>query len=185
MQITTVAGRSVELRPVSALTMSEIQVQLRLKAIKRGDPIDPPMYEATTATGEKQYFPHDETTLETEEDHKAWQAHQEALARLSEEISEATSRYLLTEGIAVDEIPPEWEQKRRWIGLDVPEDPLDKKLLYIQTELLTTPADMLRAMQAVLHLSATGNAEMEERLAEMDELFRRALEGPAASADSN
>jgi len=181
-EIVTVAGRSVQLRPVSNRTIAEIQVSVRRKALHRGDPLTPPKYVTVTVAGEKQEFEHDATTLETDEDKEKWAAYRQAVENLETETTEATTRYMLSEGVAVDEIPEDWLERREWLGLETPEHRMDRKLLYIETELLTTPADQIRALQAILHLSAKGSQEMEARLEELDDLFRRALEGTEATA---
>lgn len=175
--IQTVGGRSVRLRPVSAQTINELRISLRRKAILAGSPIEPPTYEAKTVTGETERHPHDETTLETDEDREAWRLHQEALAQLEAETNEALTRYMLAEGVICDDPPEEWAEKRVWLGLEVPESRLDQRMLYIQQEILRTPADLIRAIQGIMHLTARGSAEMEARLVELDDLFRRALEG--------
>lgn len=175
-EITTVSGRSVELRPVSGQMLAEIQVTTRRKAIDRGDKLSPPTYKTKTVAGDEEIFPHDETTLETDEDREAWDEYQSALNALEEEIASRSNAYIISEGVVIGDIPQDWFEKREWLGLDVPENRMDQRLLYIETEVLTTAEDIIRAISGIMHLTARGSKEMEDRLAELDDLFRRALE---------
>jgi hypothetical protein len=179
-EIQTVAGRSVELRPVSGRMINEIQVSTRRKALANGAKLNPPTYKTKTAAGVEEEFPHDETTLETEEDKAAWAEYRKAVLDLETEIVSRTNAYIISEGVVLDSIPDEWFEKREWLGLETPESRLDQRLLYIEEEMLPTSEDMIRAMQAIMHLTARGDKDMEERLADLDELFRRALEGTEA-----
>jgi hypothetical protein len=179
-EITTVAGRSVDLRPVSGQMLNEIQVSTRRKAIANGAKLNPPTYKTKTVSGDEEEFPHDETTLETDEDRAAWEEYQKATQDLEVEIVSVTNSYIISEGVVIGDIPDDWFEKREWLGLDVPEKRLDQRLLYIETEVLTTPEDVIRAISGIMHLTARGSREMEERLADLDDLFRRALEGPTA-----
>lgn len=179
-EIITVAGRSVELRPVSGKMLTEIQISKRRKLMKEDARLTPPTYTTKNVAGDEETFPHDETTLETDEDKAAWEEYQQALNELEIEIASVTNSYVISEGVVIGDIPDEWFEKREWLGLDTPENRLDRRLLYIETEILTTQEDMIHALSAIMHLTASGSKEMEERLADLDEIFRRALEGGEA-----
>src|SRR4030042_1625884 len=81
----TVNGREVEYQAISLdalrLSWNGIEKQFR----ERNEPVDPPTYEFTTASGAKTTEPHDATTEKTPEEQASWDAYQDAVRRLQYE----------------------------------------------------------------------------------------------------
>jgi len=178
----TVDGRTVAVRPVDM----KFGVQLlRQSIIDRyrhdGAPIDPPTYTITAADGHKETHPHDETSLETDADRAAWAAYQDTTARMEREFEAAFMRYILLGGIVCNDPTPEWMERCAFLGLTLPENGAERKLLYIQMEVLPTPADLKRAIAAILAVIGTGSEEMV-RVAE--DLFRRAMAESSPTLDT-
>ena len=146
-------------------------VQEEFQAIERaqrakGAALNVPTYKAITASGAVEEHPHDETTLQTDEDRAAWAAYTAARQALNREINERTTRVLLLEGMVCGEPPAEWLAKQKRYGLDVPEDPDDRKLAYIETEILRTTDDIMQAAMRIQALSMTGIVEIDIEAAE-------------------
>ena len=53
-----------------------------------------------------------------------------------------------------------WEKKLEWLSLEIPEDELDRKLLYVSTRVLRAPEDIQGYMMKVMEISA-GSAGSE------------------------
>jgi len=176
-------GRLVAVKPVD-MTFG---IQLLRKSIedrfkRAGEPVLPPTYTVTTASGATETFPHDETTLQTDDDKAAWAKHTDAKKRMEAELSMAFMRYTLLSGVVCEEPTKEWQEQCTFLGLDLPENASERKLLYMQMMLLPTPADLKRAMAAVLAVSSTGSEEMVHAA---EDLFRHSLQGPSVTLDQS
>jgi hypothetical protein len=177
---TTITGAVVALQPVSTTAMALISRGMEKELRARGLPLDPPTYEseALTITGEHLRYPHTAETLDTDDpqetarNHAAWDAYEAARAELNRATIERSMEYILLEGV-VQEIPEErsvWERRMRRLGVEVPEDPDDLKVLYLTTEVLRTPEDAREAAFAILRLSIQGTDP--EKVAAAEALFR-------------
>jgi hypothetical protein len=176
----TAIGTVVTLQPVSTTTMALISQGVEKELRQQGLPLDPPTYasEALTVTGEHLRYPHTVETLdstdpeETARNHAAWNAYQEAKALLNQTIIGRTMEYILLDGV-VQEIPeerPVWERRMRRLGVEIPEDPDELKILYLTTEVLRTPEDAREVAFAILRLSIRGTDP--EKVAAAEALFR-------------
>jgi len=170
----TVEGLEVKVRPVAQYLIQKVAQAAENRLRQAGRPLDPPTYTVTTVSGAVETHVHDETTLQTDEDRAAWAAHQEALAEAQAAREEATTRVYLLRGLDIGSVPPEWKGSMEALGLDVPTDENEQLLEYMQTEILKTPEDIIRAMMAVARLSSTGAPQEDLDAAEAS--FRRALQ---------
>jgi hypothetical protein len=173
----TVGGVEVKLRPVSAERLGQIRRRMIEQARARGEPVDPPEYEATTVTGEVEKHPHDETTLETDQDREAWGAHVAAVAALDRAIGIRMMDYCFIQGVVTDGPTPEWKRMQEWLGEETPEDPLELKLLYVKTGLLETEIDTAQAFAEIMQKTAAGNKVLQEEMASFLASFRDTTEG--------
>lgn len=175
-EITTVDGLVVNLRPVSRLMVQRIGQAVEREFRERGEPLDPPRYTVQSVSGPEEHE-HDAESIKdpatSEEDRAAWAAHQDAQARLAAEMRERTTKYLLLEGIRDAEPSEAWLEMQRRYGVPVADDPQERRLDYILSEVLRTPADVIEATIALTKLSMTG---MEEEIAAAEAWFRRALQ---------
>ena len=185
--ILTTEGLEVRLRPLSRVIFEQIDLAVEREYRERGEPLDPPTYTAQTAGGGQETHPHDAESVRAEEtseaERQAWDAYLLARARLEAEVRERVSRYVLFQGVVAPDPPAEWVDLQRWLRVEVPDDPRDLKLRYIEAEILKTPSDLMEAMLGVLRLSMAGVPQAD--LEAMERFFRRALErhGAAAPAD--
>jgi len=147
-----------------------------------GEPIDPPTYSVTTVAGDIEEHAHvhtlqtdkngdvvldddgkplvESSTLETEEDFAAWEAHDLALARMRGE-QQAIQMEMWLDGVEF-EVLPEWEAKRKKYGITVPKEHEAKRMHYLTTEVLKSAEDYMRAMEAVQLVSLQGIVPEDE-----------------------
>ena len=209
----TVAGVEVPIGPVNLFDLNLAAAGLEKEYRERGEPLDPPTYAAELAGGGTQTFEHDEDTLEvtpemvvqevgeagikaeeaeriaserTIANREAWADYLNANARLIAEQS-ALRMEIMLDGVKA-EIPEDgaWEARRRRRHLEVPDDPAEKRLYWIQRELLVTPADAEEALAAIIRLSSQGMPEEAIKAAEA--MFRHQVQAafirPERSGDT-
>lgn len=137
-----------------------------------------PTYEAKTAAGEIEIHPHNETTLETDEEWTMWREYQEAKSKAADSMNDAIWRAVKLKAIRV-EVPGDngWIEDQKALGLTVPEEPRERRLHYIQTEVIGGVRDIIR-------ITAIANgADLDEgALAAAEDSFRRAMVGQMAGA---
>lgn len=131
-----------------------------------------PTYEVKTATGATETHPHNETTLETDADRAAWTEYQRALQRRGAEFVNAQIRLCLLEGIEVVSKPAsDWEKRQRLIGLHIPDDPLEKEMHFLETEITASEADVIALIAGVSRMSGID----EEAVSELEDSFRGSM----------
>lgn len=152
----TAAGVEVEYEPISPIVLQESEAGLEAEYRGAGEPLDPPTYTTQLAGGGEQTFPHDETTLVTDEDKAAWAAYKTANAKLAAE--QAQLRVDLVLSALKISLPPDgaWEKNYKKWHIKVPQDPDEKLNFYILREILKTPADIFEAMTQVIGASMRG-----------------------------
>lgn len=166
---TTSTGIEVRILGLSQLLLDKTRTSVKFP--------DPPTYELETVAGKKEVHAHNETTLETDEDKKAWADYQTALAEADRLQKDRLLKLILMKGIEVD-MPEEegadddWLAVQAFIGLEVPEDTLGKRYDYITTEVISNPEDLAEIMQLVMEKSGVP----KEALAEARASFRSAME---------
>ena len=206
----TVAGVEVPIGPVNLFDLNLAAAGLEKEYRERGEPLDPPTYAAELAGGGTQTFEHDEDTLEvtpgmvlsealgdpekakeiaahrTAVNREAWADYMSANARLIAEQS-ALRMEIMLDGVKA-ELPEDgaWEVRRRRRHLEVPDDLAEKRLYWIQRELLVTPADAEEALAAIIRLSSQGMPEEAIKAAEA--MFRHQVQAafirPERSGDT-
>ncbi len=147
-------GNRIPLRRVAPLLMEKIRQSVVLPS--------PPTYEVETAGGDIEKHIHDETTLETDEDRAAWAAYQTAQVQANGDLMEKILRLLFAKATG-DVVPAgdEWVKEQTYLGVDVPDDPLGRKIHYIQTELLTHTGDIMAFMSAAVALTGVDEEVVE------------------------
>jgi hypothetical protein len=135
----------------------------------------PPTYTAEIGgdgeNKEVEHLPHDETTLETEEEWVAWRKYKAEKAEWDGILNTRVMRAMVVRGASFPGMADDgWASEHRFMGLTVPDDPAEKKYYYYQTEFVGHPSDMINLMGRVMRLSG-----MNEEAAQVAEnLFRRA-----------
>lgn len=160
---TTTAGVEVPYQPVSFADLELAKSAVEQEFRDAGKPIDPPTYEVKLELeGTSEHHPHTIRTIQdaSDEDKAKWDAHQEALIELGDEIQKRTS-LIFAEGILYD-LPEDdsWiARRKRLFNEDVPEDPEERRVHYINNVLLKTPADKEGLMEKIYEISLTGAGE--------------------------
>ncbi len=172
-------GKSVTVQALGPLLMQKINDGL--------PPLPkPPTYEADTAGGGKETIVHNETTLQTEEEKAAWAKYQAALANWKAEQSERFLRVFFARGVQIDlddTALNRWAREVKYLGVSVPEinpddpdDPevlIERRILYVQTEIVGSKEDIFTIMKEVMKLTGID----EGAVAEATRLFRGEVEG--------
>lgn len=170
---TTSRGVVLEFLPIPAL-LEKLQAQHKLP--------DPPTYEVKTATGIVEHHTHDETTLESGADKAAWAEYQRDLKDKTAALNLALMRLVMLRGVKV-QLPADdtWIAEQRFIGLTVPDDPLERKMHWLETEALASANDYAQMLAGVMAASGLS----EEVVQQAEATFRGALgEHPVSETPS-
>lgn len=167
----TSVGREIKLAPVPQMLVEKVRdAALRSVAVPPA-----PTYEVQIGDGEATatYF-HDASSVQTPAEIAAWDAYQAALAQQNQAAAVRVMNFYYTRGIA-EEMDEGWEAEQRYFGVDIPEDPIERKLHWVQTELLVTPADFQNAIVAIMEASGVD----EEAIRAARSSFRGDIRGEA------
>src|SRR5690606_31526822 len=113
----------------------------------------PPTYTVETAGGEPEVHEHDETTLATDEDRAAWASYLVAKAEWEAALKDRLIRVVFLEGVRTRPASDDWVKRQQFLGLAVPDDPLEREVHYVKTVLVRTPEDAEGILTAVMALS--------------------------------
>ncbi len=167
-KITFNTGYTLEFRPISRVKLARINLAVIKEFQERSELLDTPTYytvEPTDSNPEGIKEPHNETTLTTDEDKKAWALYKNTRDRLLEEQTVRTCKFVLFKGIVTDFEPTEeWLEQERKLGIELPEDKDDLKLEYLYDEILVSPKNVGLATSRPLVLGDEGvitNVEVE------------------------
>lgn len=165
------------------ITFNPIGTQLeKLGAPQAG--ITAPTYEIKTATGVTEHWPVLEKIPATDEEWdtaiaEAAPENVEAIRRYRADLRAAQLKYnqslmrlILARGINF-EMPPgdAWIEDDRWIGLNVPDDPRERKLYYIETHVLGTTSDYREVVRGVFVASDVS----EELISQFEAAFQNSV----------
>lgn len=182
---TTSRGITVTCLPIGTL-LDKVNAQFALAPL-------PPTYQVETGGGAVETHAHfhrwveeeekdedgtrrtvkvEQTSLETAEDRLAWAEYLQRLREHTAAHHRAVARLTLLHGIDF-EMPADdaWVRKQELIGLHVPEDPLERRLHYAETEIVANTDDM---MQIQLRVFAQSGID-EEVVRQIEATFRRAV----------
>lgn len=170
------SGSKIKIKPISPHMIARLT-----PTVYKEMGIEIPTYEVTTVGGGKQQFPHNETTLEVEGDSEQteaniqlWDEYKQSLILAHLEINSRFTELLMRRGVDV-EVPEDdsWLADHRELGIEIPEDPMQLKIMYIQDELIQTKSDWMRLIDAIMALSDIS----EEDVAAAAESFPDQMEG--------
>ena len=165
---TTRKGVAIRLRLFSPVLRDKVRQSVEFPEV--------PIYVATTAGGGKEEHPYTEDMIETDEEKAMWQEHQGKLLAANLMLYERLGRLALIRGTEVD-IPDGWEQEQELFGIEVPTDPIERKLHYLETEAVESNDDLSALILAIL---AYQTVTLEERAAAAAS-FPNSVEGNATS----
>jgi len=185
---TTNDGVTLETIAVSPFLLEKVRQSVFDRLRNDGILIDCPTYEVKTAAGNIEIHEHNERTAAdpatAEKEKELWVKYQAGLKRASTEASEKVTEALLLRGVKFD-IPKDngWKEEQEFLGIPIPEKAHELKLHYLTTELITSPADIIRLIAVV----ARHTGVSEEALAAAEASFRGALgesDEPAEEGDT-
>jgi hypothetical protein len=183
-EFTTTEGLTVGIKPVSQVLINLVGARVEKEWRARGEPVDAPTYTTTTAAGTEEVLAWTKEMLEAMDaaTRAEWDRHVKTVDGMNREIRTEQARVWVLQGVVLPEgVGPEgdpaWARMMKAVKVEVPEDETERLLLYYDTAIFKTPADMMGVTQAVMMISADGVAQ--EELDAIENLFRRAMEGPA------
>jgi len=154
-------GKVIQLRAISPYLIDQLYAGQ--------DEIKPPTYEAKTASGDVEVHPHDETTLDTDEDKKLWQEYIEKKEAQDNAFNEKMQQVLFLRGMDVS-LPEtdDWVEEQAFFGIDVPEKKIERRLHYITTEIIQSPSDLATIIGRIMALSGVD----QKLIKTIDDSFR-------------
>ncbi len=158
------------------VTIGVCPIPLLLEEIRKSQQakIPPvPTYKAKTVGGGVEVHKHDEKSLRTDEEKAAWAEYEMARAKVEDETSDIIWRAVRLKAIKVT-LPEsdDWILDQLDLGLTVPEDARERRLHYIQTEVIGGMRDIIKITGI-----ANGSDLTDEVLAAAEDSFRGAMAG--------
>ena len=146
IKYTTGAGIEIEIKAISPDYMAELDKQVPMP--------EPPTYERTLLGGETEVIAHTKDSVETEEEKLAWAEYEMKLAIARSELFMKKARAIVKKCVDV-EMPKDeaWIIAQQEDGINVPEDPSEKKRHYIKTECIASESDIFFVVEAARKLS--------------------------------
>jgi len=164
---TTRKGVAIRLRLFSPVLRDKVRQSVEFPEV--------PIYVATTAGGGKEEHPYTADMVETDDERAMWQEHQGKLLAANLMLYERLGRLALIRGTEVD-VPEGWEKEQAIYGIEVPTDPVERKLHWIETEAVESNDDLSALILAIL---AYQTVTLEERAAAAAS-FQPPVEGDAS-----
>jgi len=163
-------GKTIVVKPVAYYKMQQLRAAIEEAYRADGKPIDPPTYEVPIGgSDETQTFTHDESTIESDEDRAAWDTYLATLDEMEREARDRVVRFALRVGVEAEE-ESGWEEDQEHEGIKIPDDPRDRKLHYIMTEVLPTPREQGEVYGLIMYMSTQFVEGQDVRAAQ--DLFR-------------
>ena len=110
----------------------------------------------------------------TDEDKEAWAEYLKAYelvdAEFSTKMNDSRLRLIALRGVTVLDAKPEkeWVKEHEWMGMDVPEDDLERLMHFFRTEVLGTTVDMFTITKGIYRAAGFD----QEVLDELEQSFR-------------
>ena len=169
---TTTYGVDVKVEPISVILLQKLNGSVRKRFEDDGKILTPPEYCVELPGEDKQCYQHDKDTIiedgTSDEDKEAWALYQETLEEYNTDLSEKIlGAVIMDQPIKYEK---GWEDRFEWLEMEIPEDELDRKVLYVTTRLLRVAEDIQGYMFKILEISA-GTAN-EEAIAAAKSMFR-------------
>lgn len=120
-----------------------------------------PTYTFQDVSGEDVVVEHDEKTLKTDEDKKAWADYEEAKAAADNQVVEKLLNLCLLEGVQVDLSPiDKWKKRQALIGIPIPEDPDELEMMYKRSVVISSSKDITHVMKRCMELTGVSPEEV-------------------------
>ena len=170
------------------IEISIIPIPLLLDRVKQRhyermeEELPAPTYAETTASGKEHRVKMVEADMAAAKEHnpdwyaehaEAWEAYQAESAAWAAKLNDLLMDTIALKAVRVD-MPPDdtWAEEQSYLGLDVPDGPLERRIHYVKTEVIGGQNDVIRIM-----LMASGTEVTEEVLAAATASFRGVLQG--------
>lgn len=166
--IYTSKGDKLVLNGISPLLISKLQSVGELPPVPtRQVKLD---LEGMEPTFQEEFLSEDD--LQTKEEEVVWAKYVEERDAVLTKRNTGFLKAVFAKGVTVDLSNLEaWKSEQEYFGLKIPEHPLDLKVEYLQTELVTNADDMLDIITGVLAESGIP----EEELASVRSMFRGSI----------
>lgn len=166
---TSTKGVTVNLQPVSQFKIDS------LRAAKTEIPA--PTYTVTVAGGDKFEHPLDEEIARNKGRLDEWNEYKAAYQKAESEHAKKFLELLIWEGVSI-EVPgvdSDWQRASEHFGMTIPENPIERKLVYVYNEILGTPEDIGDLISAIMSVSKID----EEAVTKLRESFRAGIQRKA------
>lgn len=163
---TSTKGVIIALKPVSQFKIDS------LRAAK--DEIPAPTYTAKVVGGDSFEYPLDEEIARNKGRLDEWSEYKAKVNRAETEHAKKFLELLIWEGVDA-EIPGEgsdWQKTSEHFGMKLPDNPVERKLVYVYNELLGTPEDIGDLVSAIMSVSKID----EEAVSKLRESFRAGIQ---------
>lgn len=168
-EFTFSTGKKVIIHPVSPIFMQNATKAIMNKWIEEnGEFPEVPTYEAVVGEGESAetiVYKYDQESIVdgTPEEQQAYEDYIQTMSDYSDHESIRTAEILMRRGIEL-EYPKGWEDDYKAIGMEIPEDPYEKKIYFIENECIGTPSDYADLIQAIMSMTGVDMGLVEEAL---------------------
>lgn len=160
-------GSVLNLKPVSQFKLDSLRTANRVVPI--------PTYQTSVVGGASETIPLDEKIAKNKGRVEEWEAYLEEKKQADQFNAKKFWELMVWEGVEV-EVPGEesqWYQTCKHFGMDVPENPVERKLFYVYNELLGTPEDIANLISEIFAVSQI-DAKV---VAKLRESFRAGISG--------
>lgn len=133
-----------------------------------------PTYQVPVSGGFETYEHEEGKTLNTDEEKAAWADYIKARDTEIAEFNKRSLMMMLLKGIRVANLPDgdAWISEQKALGIDVPEEPNERRFHFIYTEVIGNLADLAAIQRGVEDASGVS----EERLSQTADSFRHPME---------
>lgn len=187
---TTGTGKEFSILPGSPYQVENYRLSFVEQFVAENGPRpDLPTYTMQTAGGNSMTMPHDESTVETEEEKAAWAAYQDYGSRQDNFVNTKILDVLIVENVEADPMKDKgWLAKKKFFKVVLPADEVELKLYYIREHLIFNSedgGDFNALPTAIMQLSGIGQRNLDAGRA----TFRRSLrrnrrQGIGSASDS-
>lgn len=170
---TTRSGVTLHLKPISPLLIQKVNAAIP-------DPV-PPVYKTQGIDGEITFF-HDAESIKdpetTREEKLAWRNYLKEQEQVAIQRRDKLMEVVFARGVEF-EMPDDdsWVAEQEMLGIEVPQNPISRKVHYLTTEVLVSQQEIQDVMNRVMRL-ITGATE--EEMQAVRETFRPEVSGETA-----
>lgn len=152
-EFTTSTGVKVLLKPVDPIFIQSVAASIKLPKA--------PTYEVTTISGRTERHKMDAKAAEQLPDGTSiWEQYIDEHNEAQTEQSNRILRAILYVGTEVELPTHDWEKKFRFLGMDIPDDPDERRVFYLLSELSTH--DTMALMTQVMRLTGVDEEVVQQ-----------------------